>query len=160
MPELRPGRPEAAAAIWSWRGEAGSRVAPSRRPVARARARGLLQGMVGAAVGAGLHALGYPRIGVVALSLGTGIALAALASPTALYAAIEQLFGATGRLVGRALSWIILPMVFYGFFVPFHWLFRTGRRDAMKRFFETEATSYWSARERARAGSDSRERQY
>jgi hypothetical protein len=74
------------------------------------------------------------------------IGLCALVSPLGLYAAIERSFAALGRWTGRALTWLLLPIAFYAFFVPFRALFRRGRRDSMRRYFDAESPSYWSLR--------------
>jgi hypothetical protein len=151
----QPGRPEAAAAIWAWR------TPPAAAPSApRRRLRGALQGAVALAVGAVLRALGWPTAGAVALALGSAVALSALLSPGFLYAGFERLFAATGRAVANALGALLLPLLFYGIFTPFALLFRRGRRDAMTRFYEPDAASYWSKRDRGRSASKSRARQY
>ena len=154
-PGPRAGRPEAAAAIWQWR------AVPKRAaPPPRTRLRGALQGAVALAVGGTLTALGWPTAGAIAFVLGSAVALAALLSPGFLYAGLERLFAATGRGVARALAALLLPLLFFGIFTPFALLLRRGRRDAMTRFFEPEAASYWSKRDRGRSASKSRVRQY
>ena len=156
MPERRAGRPEAAAAIWSWR-EAPQRPAGSPR---RARLRGALQGAVGIVLGALFLALGHGVVGWIAAGIGTTVLLAALLSPTGLYAAIEGAFAALGERVGRGLAYLLMPAIFYGFFLPFSLLFRRGRRDAMRRFYEPEAASYWTKRREEQVASRPRTRQY
>lgn len=160
MRELRAGRPEAAAVIWTGRAEAASPPAKRGAKGPHARLRGLLQGGVGIAFGALLVWLGHPRIGTVAASLGALVAVAALVSPTGLFAAIESGFATLGAWTGRALTWLLMPAIFYGFFMPFGLLFRRGRRDAMRGFYESEAPTYWSQRDERRSGSSSRHRQY
>jgi hypothetical protein len=169
MPEARRGRPEAAAAIWtsriatnqSWASTAGGGAPRSvERPASsgRARLRGLVQAAAGAAVGT-LVLLFVSRIaGTVVLTIAGLIGLAALLSPLGLFAAIERLFASLGHQVGRALTWILLPGIFYLFFVPFGALFRRGRRDAMKRFFEADAETYWKLREAPAGASEGRYR--
>jgi hypothetical protein len=149
-----PGRPEAAAAIWAWR------TPPAAPRPPRRRLRGALQGATALAVGAALSALGWPTAGGIALALGGAVALSALLSPGFLYAGIERLFAATGRGVANALNALLLPLLFFGVFTPFALLFRRGRRDAMTRFYEPDAASYWSKRDRGRSASKSRSRQY
>jgi hypothetical protein len=153
---LRPGRPEAAMEIWDFRGQ----QAPGEEARRRARLRGCLQAAVAVAVGGLLLALGHRAVGGVVLGVASLVALAALLSPLGAFAAIERAFGALGHWMGQLLTWMLLPVVFYLFFVPFGWLFRRGRRDSMRRYFEAEAPSYWTDRERGRAGSAQRARQY
>jgi len=152
------GRPEAAAVIWTWRP-----AAPAPRPAAGPiRLRGLLQAAVGLAVAGGLAWLGQRAPALVVASVAGAIALAALLSPLGLFAAIEHAFTVLGGWIGKALTWMLLPVVFYVFFVPFGLLFRRGHRDSMQRFLDPEATSYWTQREARtkRSGSASHERQY
>jgi hypothetical protein len=138
----RPGRPEAAAVVWTWRD-----AAPPRRPDPRpVRLRGLLRAAAGLAVAGVLAWLGHEHVALVVSSAATLLVLAALLSPLGLYAAIERLFGALGSGVQRTLTWIVLPLIFYLFFVPFGLLFRRGRRDSMRRFYDAGAPSYWSPR--------------
>ena len=159
MAQLRAGRPEAAAAIWDRAGRRSS--AGSDAPAAnRVRLRGVLQALVGLAVAGAFYFYGHATVATVVGSIASFIGLAALLSPLGLFAAIEHGFAALGNWVGRGLTWLILPIIFYVFFAPFHFLFRRGRHDAMKRFYEPDAPTYWSSRERGRAGSTHHERQY
>jgi hypothetical protein len=158
MAQLRPGRPEAAAAIWD---RGGPRVASEpAHGAGRVRLRGALQAAVALGVAGAFQYFGRETIALVVACIGSFIGLAALLSPLGLFAAIERGFAALGLQVGRALTWLILPVIFYAFFAPFHWLFRRGRRDAMTRFYEPQAATYWSSRERGRAGSTHHDRQY
>ena len=155
--QARPGRAEAAAAIWDWRGERSQ--IPEAKP-SRPRLRGTLQALAGAGIGALVFALLSRIAGTVVMSIATLILLSALLSPSGLYAGIERLFAALGRRVGTGLTWIVLPLIFYLIFLPFGTLFRSGRRDPMKRFYETDAESYWSPRRVGRSGSAFHTRQY
>ncbi len=87
--------------------------------------------------------VGARILSAVVLTVTASLLLCALLSPTGIYAAIDRAFQALGRWVGRALSWILLPAIFYLFFFPFGRLFRRGKRDTMKRSFDAEADSYW-----------------
>ncbi len=140
MRSLSKGRPEAAAVIWDWQ---GSTRPEGSGPVGRARLRGVLQALMAAGVGVLLLVLGVRLLATVVLALASLLLVSALVSPAGIYAAIERAFRALGRLVGQALSWILLPLIFYGVFLPFGLLFRRGRRDRMKRLFEDGAASYW-----------------
>lgn len=159
MPSPRSGKPEAAATIWSWR-VAGR---PSHAALAGdVRRRGVRQAVVGAVVGTALYVFVSRRLGGVALVLTAAIGTSALLSPLGVYAALERAFAALGRGVGRGLTWIMLPAIFFLFFAPFAALFRRGRRDSMQRYFDPQAPSYWSPRDTpapARA-SQQRTRQY
>ena len=158
MREVRPGRPEAAAVIWNWREAAPASGSP--RSAASLRTRGALQAVAGATVGGLVLAFVSKTFGFVILGIASLILLSALLSPTGLYAAIDRGFAALGRGVGIVLTWLTLPVIFFLFFVPFGFLFRRGRRDSMRRFYEVSATSYWSDRSEGVVASSSRSRQF
>ena len=144
---LRGGRPEAAAAIWDWRPAppAASSSAGGQR------LRGAIQAVVGFGAGTVFLLVQIHSLAAVAFTIAGIVLASALFSPTGLYAAIDRAFQALGRWIGRILSWILLPALFYLVFFPFGALFRRGRKDTMKRFFETGSDTYWSPR---RAKSD------
>jgi hypothetical protein len=121
-----------------------------------------LQAFAGAGVGAALHEFVSQRAGVIVLTISGVIGLCALFSPLGLFAAMERLFAALGRWTSSVLSWVVLPFAFYGFFVPFRVLFRRGRRDSMKRYFDEQSSTYWSLRETPAVAKspESRKRQY
>jgi len=156
---IRPGRAEAASVVWRWQSSGRAAARPDARPL---RLRGALQAGAGLAVAAGLAWWGSRTPAAIVGGIACAIGLAALASPFGVFAAIERAFATLGRWVGQALSWIVLPVIFYLFFAPFSALFRRGRRDSMKRHFDAGAVSYWTSRER-RSGttaSASHERPY
>ncbi len=156
---MRRGSPEAAAAIW--RQGTGAARAPRPEESARAaRRRGALQALLGIALGTAIFAFWSRGVGSVVLSLSTLLGLCALASPTGLYASIQALFALTGRATGTLLTWILMPLVFYGFFLPFGLLLRRGARDRMSRFFAPDAPSYWAPHEGPQVGSPHRDRKY
>jgi hypothetical protein len=158
MAEEFAGRPEAAAEIWTWR----SAPPPPRPAAGPVRVRGAVQAVVGLAVGGTLAWFGYRTPAIVVASIATTIGLAALLSPLGVFAAIERAFGVLAVWVGTGLTWLLLPLIFYSFFVPFGALFRRGRRDAMRRFLDPEAGSYWTVRggRDSHTASASHERQY
>ena len=158
MPQLRAGRPEAAAIIWNWHGSDSAEK--SAGSSSRTRLKGSIQGVAAGAMGALLYLYWSQTVGRIVMGLGTVILLSALVSPTGLYRLVERLFAALGLWTGRAINWILLVPLFYLFFLPFGLLFRRGRRDSMTRFYEAESSTYWRGRRRARSGSSDRRRQY
>ncbi len=140
MTGLQPGRPEAAEVIWRWREPPKKNAEPS---ASKARIKGTIQGGVGLGVAAAIYLLWSQTIGTVVFCISTTILLSALASPLGLYRIIEGVFVSLGNHTGRALTWLTLVPLFYLFFLPFGLLFRRGRRDRMKRFFEPDEQSYW-----------------
>ncbi len=142
--EVRAGRPEAAAAIWDWRGEGVDRAQQARK----ARRGAIVRALIGGAAGAlFFFALSRPVVGSIAWGV-SGLTLAlGLASPLGAYAALDRLVTGAGKLVGTALTWLLLTPVYFFFFAPFGWLFKRGARDPMKRDLEPSRESYWRERE-------------
>ena len=154
----RPGLPIAAAEIWNWRqprAEAASRESPQR-----ARVLGAIQALAVAAIGALILAYWSQTIATVAFSLSGVILASALISPTGLYAGLRRGLAALGKLTGRAMTWILMVPMFYLIFLPFGLLFRRGRRDRLKRYFDPDAASYWEPHEGPTASSPHYDRQY
>ncbi len=141
---IRPGRPDAAAAIWRW--QDGAMMDAARR-VRAARRGALIRFVVASSAGALFFLLHRPIAAAAAGALGVlGLALA-IASPLGAYAALERAVATLGRLIGTLLTWLLLAPVFYLFFTPFGLLFRRGRRDPMKRALEPDAKTYWQRRD-------------
>lgn len=146
--EVRAGRPEAAAAIWDWKGDGGDRAARA----AKARKGAVLRAVVGGAAGAlFFFALARPIFAGVVWGISGLTLLLGLASPLGAYAAIDRLVMAASRVVGTALTWLLLTPVYLFFFAPFGWLFKRGRRDPMRRAFDRDADSYWSEHDEKRS---------
>jgi hypothetical protein len=121
---------------------------------------GSLQAFGVGALGGAIFLFWSPATGRVVLGVAAIVLLAALVSPTGLYAGIRQLLLTLGRWTGQALTWALLVPLFYLVFLPFGWLFRRGSRDLLKRYFDPEAATYWEPHEGATAASESRQRQY
>jgi hypothetical protein len=138
---VRAGNPKAAAAVWRWRdGQADSEAKPSAASV---RLRGALQALAGYTVAALFYFFWSKTAAAIAAGLASLMLLCALASPHGLYALLRRLFEATGRVVGHATTWAVMVPIFYLFFLPFGKLMRRGRRDRMRRYYESQAETYW-----------------
>jgi hypothetical protein len=154
----RGGRPEAAAEIWNWREpQIGAEAQESPQ---RARVLGSLQAVGTALLGALLFNYWSSIVGTVVLGLAGVILASALISPTGLYLGIRRGFSALGQLTGRAMTWILMVPIFYLIFLPFGALFRRGRRDRLKRYFDTDAATYWDPHEGPTASSHRYDRQF
>lgn len=146
---VQRGRPEAAAAIWSWR----DRESIERGRVAKLRRSGVIRAAVAAVAAALLFAFGRSLVGSIAIGLGSLTLVLALVSPTGAYAALERGVDRISALIGTILTWVLLAPVFFLFFVPFGMLMRRGARDRLRRRFERERASYWTKRAPEKAGS-------
>ena len=142
--------------IWRWRaGEPEPEAGPSAASV---RVRGSLQALGGVAFGLASHLFWSKTVAVVAFAAAAVVLFCALVSPNGLYALLRRLFDATGRVIGRAMAWIVMVPIFYLFFLPFGKLLRRGRRDRLHRYFDADATTYWEPH--TPMVSSSLERQY
>jgi hypothetical protein len=146
---VRPGRPEAAAAIWVWR----DRESDERARLAKLRRGGVIRAVVAGLAAGVLFAIERPIVASVAIGIGTLTLLLALASPGGAYAALSRGVDRVGALIGALLTWVLLTPVFFLFFVPFGLLMRRGARDRLRRRFERERASYWTKRAPDRPGS-------
>ena len=72
--------------------------------------------------------------------------LSALLSPTGVYRWIQRGVGFLVLAVGWLMSWILLPIFFFGFCFVFGLLARRGKKDRMERWFEDGKVSYWKTR--------------
>ena len=152
-----PGRAEAAELIWDWR-RGGDESTP--RSYARERRRGALQAVAGAFMGGIFLWLGWTLPARIVLSVAGLILFCSLVSPGGLYATLERFMGAVAMRLGAGLMWTLMLPVFYLFFMPFGLLFRRGRRDRLKRFFDADAPSYWEPHEGPTAASSSHRNQF
>ncbi|MSP91490.1 MAG: hypothetical protein EXR79_06770 [Myxococcales bacterium] len=139
LPALAPqgGRPEAAAATWSWRPEVAVQAA------SRTRLRFALRGGVGGGGGAILWQLGWLHAGSVALVLGVSVMLAAAALPARWLRRADDALPGLGRAASHVVAWPLLFVMFWSVFVPFGLLLRRGRRDPLCRSFDATAPTYW-----------------
>lgn len=158
MSEPRPGRPEAAAAIWQWRQvESTSGGRPSARAL---RIRGTIQSLIAATVATFFWFFWSRTVAGAVFGVAAVLLTSALFSPRGVYATIERAVDALGHSVGTAVTWITMAITYHLFFLPFGLLFRRGQKDAMKRSFEADAATYWIVRGEGRRVSPSRKRQY
>lgn len=153
------GSPEAAAAIWDWR-KPGPNARAARRSPGRTRILGVLQAFGLAVVSWVLFHYWSQSAAKVVLVLATIFLVTSLTSPNGLYAALLRLFGALGEATAKVVSWLLLGLVFYSFFLPFGLVFRRGHRDRLRRTLEPDAPSYWEPHAGLTAASASREAQY
>jgi hypothetical protein len=153
MSHLNPGRPEASAVIWAW--EETTELSQSGASTSSLRVRGIIQGLVGGSIAGLFWYFGLQTMAMVAGGIAGFLTIVALISPRVAFAAIQRIFQTFGGWVGSGVTWIVLPAIFYGFFLPFGALFRRSRRDTMKRFFEDDKESYWE--ERSEMGARTRQ---
>jgi len=134
-------RKAAAVAAWNWPGRA---TAPA--PRAPSRAAALAQAAVALAVATWL--LFFKKrviLGAVLYGVGTLVLVGGLWLPP-LHRALQRGGAWLGRIVGQALTWLLLVPLFYLFFPPARLLLWLRGKDPLRRRWAPSAASYWTAR--------------
>lgn len=149
---------DVSAVVWNRSRDSG--VTRQAAQIARNRTAGVIQGLVGAAVGALIYLFWHRVAAYVVFSIAGLVLLSALLSPGLVYVKIRIGVEKFASFVGIVVTWMALLPIFYLFFTPFHFLFRRGRRDAMARTLDKESDSYWHVREGDAPSVASYERQF
>jgi hypothetical protein len=148
---------------WRWR-EAEAEAAARARDDARAALRaGLLQAAAGWAAAMVLRWVFHrPVLAAAVVVLATVAALLAIASPLHGYAALRRGLARFGSWLGAAVRWLLMPLVFYGLFLPFGLLRRaTGKaRRMVPRGPDPALDTYWKRSPARTAGAQRYERQF
>ena len=152
------GRPEAARAIWDWRGLKGVAAKPEHRH--RVRLRAGVQTLVAGGLGALFFISGSRILPLIIWSIAGLLLAVALASPDRAYLRIQNFLDRLGRAFGTILTWVLLVPLFYLFFTPFGLLMRPGSRDRLERRLESDAPTYWKKKTRTLLSPDSYRRQF
>lgn len=138
-----PERMDPAAVAWDWR-RAG---ADSETKLdAATRRRGLTGGAVGLAVAAALYFFWRPGIAYVVAGVAILLALLALAAPPA-YRAVTGLLDRFAHLVGMAVTWLLMTLMYYLFFFPVGLLLRLRGKLAVTRHPDRRLPTYWASTE-------------
>lgn len=156
---LHTGNPKAAMVIWQWR-ESGRGRSGGPNRAAHARREGAIRALVGAVLGTGVFFLGHPTLATVVWSIAGFTLVAALVSPLGVYGWIQRGIGALAHGVGLLMSWLLLPIFFFGFCMVFGLLARRGRNDRLERWFDDGAPTYWKERKDAPRNPEFYERQF
>jgi hypothetical protein len=137
-----------------WRGNGGETDPRERsREATAARKRGLLGGAIGLAVAAVFYfLLKRPAAAAVIASIALLFTLLALLAPLTAYKSVTRALDRFAYAVGTAVTWVLLTILYYLFFVPLGWFLRVRGKLAITRSFDPRLPSYWTSLEdRARA---------
>lgn len=156
--EPRTASERAAAAVWQWRTTADPGTVASR--ARQARTRGLVQGAIGLAAASAVYLLWKTPFAWVIAGIAATIALLALASPLGAYAAVERGLATFGRWVGTAVTWILMPLLYWLLFLPVGLLLRARRRLRVTRGFDRGLPTYLQPTAKRRDGVAPYERQF
>jgi uncharacterized membrane protein HdeD (DUF308 family) len=140
--EVRPGRPEAAAAVWDPRGPRDDR--PTR--ASKARRTAILRAVLAAIAGGAFLYFDRPLFAYVVWAIGAITFVVGMVSPLGAHAAIDRALGKLGHFVGKVLTWLLLAPFYYLAMTPLGVLTKRGKRDPLHRRLDAEATTYWKKR--------------
>jgi hypothetical protein len=153
MPDLSAiPRREPSAVVWRW---SGGETEPQKRAreAAAARKRGLLGGVIGLAVAAVFYfLLKRQEAAAVIASIALLFTLLALLAPLTAYKSVTRALDRFAHVLGMAVTWLLLTLMYFLFFLPLGWFLRTRGKLAITRSFDPRLPSYWTSLEdRARA---------
>jgi hypothetical protein len=140
---------EPSAVIWRFRKEDASGA--EARAAAAARKRGLLGLVIGLVAAAVIHHF-RPVAGFVVAGVALLFFLIAMAAPLTLYPKVMALLDRFAHLVGSAVTWVLMTVLYYLFFLPAGLLLKATHKLGVTTHFDRALPTYWSkADERQRA---------
>jgi hypothetical protein len=138
MSTLPPRRPPELAWKWPITGQ-------NRETASLSVGHVVIQALVPAAI-AGVFFLRHHRImGWIVLAVGGCMLVSGLLLPRA-FLALERALKAFGRLVALGLTWLLLVVFFFLFFLPLSLFLRRKMRALLALEFDKNQTSYWQDR--------------
>jgi hypothetical protein len=153
-------RREPSSVVWTWRGGNNDDNARALEAAA-ARKRGLLGGVIGLAVAAVFFFLLKRPVGAaVVAAVAVLFTLLALLAPLTAYKSVTRALDRFAHAVGTAVTWVLLTLMYYLFFVPLGWFLRLRGKLAITRSFDSRRPSYWISREDRARTPESYRRQF
>jgi hypothetical protein len=118
------------------------------REAREARQQGMIGGVVGLAVAAVFAWLLHrPTAAMVVATIAVLFAALALAAPLTLYRRVRAVLDKLGHLVGTAMTWLLMTILFYVLFLPVGLVLRAMGKLAFTRFADPALDSYWTRTE-------------
>jgi hypothetical protein len=134
----------AAGTVWQWRRRDSGGDAARKRAAAAARVQGLIGLGVGLTVAAVLRFwLGHPRMALVVAGISVALALIALLSPTGVQPKVAAALQRFGRLVGTAVTWVLMTLTYALLFVPVGLFLRATGKLRLQKAYDARRASYW-----------------
>lgn len=142
-----PAASEPAAPWPAWRPapEPGAVAAEAARRHRHLRRQGAVRAVIGLVIAA-LLALWKPILAAVVAAIALAFLLVALAAPGA-YARIAAGLERFGHWVGRAMTWLLMPLLYYLLFFPVGLALRTAGKLRLTRGRDPARGTYWDAAE-------------
>lgn len=149
------------AVIWQWRRDSAAEARALAAAARGARVRGAIQGCVGLAV-ALLVAFVFhrPTIASVIASIAGIVTLVALVSPLGGFRWLTGLVEKLGRAIGLAMTWILMPLIYFLFFLPVGLYLRARGKTGITRGADPKLPTYWISTEAHPSGAETYERQF
>lgn len=150
-----------AAEVWPWReaGE-GEDTGAVRARARRARRQGAIRALVGLVAAAVIYRYWSPVAAAVVASIATIVLLLALVSPLGAYRRLDGWIAKLAYAIGLAVTWLLMPLLYYLVFFPVGLLLRARGRLRLTRRLEPRAHSYWTIRGEDGAESHEYRRQF
>lgn len=144
MPQKHP-----SAVVWDWnRTGTGDDQNEAKLHAAdtAARKRGIIGGLVGLVIAAVVYHFWRPGLAYVIAGISLALALLALAAPPA-YRKVAGLLDRFGHMVGMAVTWLLMTLLYYLLFLPVGLLLRARGKLAVTRHPDRRLASYWISTE-------------
>jgi hypothetical protein len=134
----------AAATVWPWRAASAADPEAHRRRAAAARRGAAWRAAAGLAVAAAL-AFWKPWLAVVVAAVSLLVLALALASPLGAHARLEGALARFAHGVGMAVTWLLMPLLYYLLFLPVGVALRAAGKLRLTRRPDPRAATYWTA---------------
>ncbi len=149
------------AGVWQWRRDPGAETRARAEAARAARVRGAIQGAVGfAAALVAAFAFHRPTLGSVIASIAALVTLLALLSPLGAFRILTLGVEKLGRAIGLVVTWILMPIIFFLFFLPVGLFLRSRGKTGITLGADPKLSSYWISTEDHPSGPATYERQF
>jgi hypothetical protein len=138
MPQKDP-----SAVVWDWNRTGTGDDQNEAKHNAAARKRGVIGGAIGLLIAAVVYFFWRP--GLAWVIAGISLALALLAPPA--YRKVAGLLDRFGHLVGTAVTWLLMTLLYWLLFLPVGLLLRARGKLAVTRHPDRRLPSYWRSTE-------------
>jgi hypothetical protein len=153
-----PEQMDPSAVAWDWRRAGGNDDSGTRKNAA-ARKRGLIGGGIGLLAAAAAYFLWRPSVAYVIAGVALALTLLALAAPPA-YRKVAGLLDRFAHVVGMAVTWLLMTLLYYLLFFPVGLLLRAQRKLAVTKHPDRRLPSYWSSTEGKARTAESYRKQF
>ena len=149
------------AVVWQWRRDPAAEARSTAEAARAARVRGAIQGAVGFVVALLVaFVLHRTKFATVIASIAGLVTLLALVSPLGAFKWLTGLVEKLGRVIGLVVTWILMPVIFFLFFLPVGLFLRARGKTGITRGAEPKLPTYWISTEAHPSGPETYERQF